>query len=361
MAQTQPTFVIEFMQKAVTAITRSAQGIVALVLEDETMVDNVKIYNNFSEVKSSDVDPQNYLLLDLTFRGSPKKVIVVKKQEEISNTVEILKKHKYNYLAMPAADEAAMTALKSYVDEVRKKLNGFMKLIFYNATAPDNKAVINFAEFENAKISYNGEAKAITGAEYTCRIAGILAGLPDSRSATYFELPEVVDMNIVADPDTSAGEGKLVVLFEDGKYKLGRAINSLTTLTDGVTAAFQKIRVVSTMDLIAEDIVTTFRNSYVGKYVNDYANKVRFCGAANSYLHGLEPLLLDKNMVNEIRVSYEKNKAYLEGQGISTADLSYQQILQYNTGSYVGLDGDASPTDTMEDLDLDINLYAAGE
>lgn len=361
MAQTQPTFVIEFMQKAVTAITRSAQGIVALVLEDETMVDNVKIYNNFSEVKSSDVDPQNYLLLDLTFRGSPKKVIVVKKQEEISNTVEILKKHKYNYLAMPAADEAAMTALKSYVDEVRKKLNGFMKLIFYNATAPDNKAVINFAEFENAKISYNGEAKAITGAEYTCRIAGILAGLPDSRSATYFELPELVDMDIVADPDTSAGEGKLVVLFEDGKYKLGRAINSLTTLTDGVTAAFQKIRVVSTMDLIAEDIVTTFRNSYVGKYVNDYANKVRFCGAANSYLHGLEPLLLDENMVNEIRVSYEKNKAYLEGQGISTADLSYQQILQYNTGSYVGLDGDASPTDTMEDLDLGINLYAAGE
>lgn len=361
MAQKQPTFVIEFMQKAVTAITRSAQGIVALVLDDGTMTDNVKVYNNFSEVKSTDVDAKSLMLLDLTFRGKPRKVIVVKKQEEINDTVAILRKYKYNYLAMPAATEQVMTALISYIKEVREKLKGFMKAVFFNAAAPDDMAVINFAEFANAKISYNGEETAITGAEYTCRIAGILAGLPDSRSATYYELPELVDMDIVADPDAAAAAGKLVVLFEDAKYKLGRAINSLTTLTDGITAAFQKIRIVSTMDLIKEDIVTTFRDSYVGKYVNDYANKVRFCGAANSYLHGLEPLLLDENMLNEIRVSYEKNKAYLESQGISTADLTYQQILQYNTGSYVGLDGDASPTDTMEDLDLGTNLYAAGE
>lgn len=361
MAQKQPTFVIEFMQKAVTAITRSAQGIVALVLDDATMTDDVKVYNNYSEVKSTDVDKKNLMLLDLTFRGKPRKVIVVKKQEEINDTVAILKKYKYNYLAMPSATEQVMTALISYVNEVRKKLKGFMKVIFYNASAPDDMAVINFAEFSNAKISFNGEETTITGAEYTCRIAGILAGLPDSRSATYYELSELVDMDIVSDPDAAAAAGKLVVLFEDAKYKLGRAINSLTTLTDGITAAFQKIRIVSTMDLIKEDIVTTFRDSYVGKYVNDYANKVRFCGAANSYLHGLEPLLLDENMLNEIRVSYEKNKAYLESQGIPTADLTYQQILQYNTGSYVGLDGDASPTDTMEDLDLGINLYAAGE
>lgn len=358
MPQKQPTFIIEFMQKAVTAITRSAQGVVALVLADTTMQENVKIYNNFSEVKKTDVNVNTYKLLDLTFRGKPKKVIVVKAQEEIADTVAILKKHKYNYLAMPTASESDRTALVSYVNEVRSKLTGFMKLVFFNAGSPDDRAVINFAEFNNAKISYNDEATAITGAEYTCRIAGILAGLPDSRSATYYELPELVEMDVVADPDAAAGAGKFVVLYDDGKYKLGRAINSLTTLTDGVTAAFQKIRVISTLDLIAEDIVTTFRNSYVGKYVNDYANKVRFCGAANSYLKQLQPLLLDENMTNEIRVSYEKNKTYLESQGIPTADLSYQQILQYNTGSYVGLDGNASPTDTMEDLDLGINLYA---
>ena len=354
----QPTFVIEFVQKAATAISRSAQGIVALVLSDETLSDNIKIYNNFSEVKTSDVTDKNYKLLDLCFRGKPKKVIVVKKQEEINDTVTLLKKNKYNYLAMPDAQAQDHTALKSYIDEERSKLKGFMKAVFYNAEAPDDSAIINFAEFSNAKISYNGEAIAMTGGEYTCRIAGILAGLSDTRSATYYELSEVVDMDPVADPDSSAGSGKLVVLFEDNKYKLGRAINSLTTTDSTKGEAFQKIRTVSTMDLITEDIVTTFRNSYVGKYVNDYANKVRFCGAVNSYLRSLQPLLLDENMTNEVKVSYEKNKEYLESHGTDTSELSYEQILQYNTGSYVGIDGTASPTDTMEDLDMLINLYA---
>ena len=357
----QPTFVIEFIQKSVTAISRSAQGIVALVISDETMTEDVKVYNNFSEVKTSDLTDKNYKLLDLTFRGKPKKVIVIKKKEEINDTVTVLKKYKYNYLAMPDAQAQDHTALQSYIDEERSKLKGFMKAVFYNAEAPDDSAIINFAEFENAKISYNGEPIAITGGEYTCRIAGILAGLPDTRSATYYELSEIADMDLVADPDTSAGEGKLVVLFEDNKYKLGRAVNSFTSADSTKGEAFQKIRTVSTMDLITEDIVTTFRQSYVGKYVNDYTNKVRFCGAINSYLRGLQPLLLDENMPNEVKVSYEKNKEYLESRGTDTSSLSYQQILQYNTGSYVGIEGTASPTDTMEDLDLLINLYSTGE
>lgn len=74
-------------------------------------------------------------------------------------------------------------------------------------------------------------------------------------------------------------------------------------------------------------------------------------------MQGLTPELLDENMTNKVSVSYDKNKAYLEGQGISTADMTTQQVLQYNTGSYVGLDGSCAPTDVMEDLDLDFNLF----
>ena len=357
MAQNQPTFIIEFIRKAVTAINRSAQGIVALVLEDDTLTDNVSVFNNFSEVDSTKVSAKTHLLLDLTFRGKPRKVILIKKQAQINDTVALLKKNRFNYVAMPAAQEADHTALKSYLEEVRSKLKGFGKAVLYNASNPDTQAIINFAEFDNAKISYNGVATEITGAEYTCRIAGILAGLSDTQSATYFELAEIVDMDLVADADASAAAGKLVVLFEDNKYKLGRAINSLVTLGTNVSADFQKIRIISTLDLIKEDIVTTYRNSYVGKYVNDYANKVRFCGAINTYLKKLTPLLLDENMTNEVKVSYEKNKLYLEGMGISTAEMSYEEVLQYNTGAYVGLDGTVAPTDVMEDLDLLINLF----
>ena len=37
--------------------------------------------------------------------------------------------------------------------------------------------------------------------------------------------------------------------------------------------------------------------------------------------------------------------------------MSYQDIIQANTGSNVFLDGVCSPTDTMEDLDLGMYLF----
>ena len=286
--QGQPSFVIEFHRKAVTAITRSQQGIAALVLNDETLSENVKTYATFSDVKTDEVDAKTYKLLQMCFLGGPYKVILIKQQEEITDTVALLKKLRFNYLAMPAANAAGMTAIQDYLEKARKSLDAFGKAIFYKpSTEADSQRIIELDGCENLKLNFTGTEESYTGAEYTCRIAGILAGLSDTISATYTKLDEIVSCDILEDPDAAADAGHLIPLFKNGEYKLGRAVNSLTTLTDGVTADFQKIRIVSTLDLIAEDIVTTFRDSYVGKYVNDYANKVRFCGAINSYLQGL--------------------------------------------------------------------------
>lgn len=354
----QPSFVIEFTRKAVTAISRSQQGIACLVLADETMTDESITYSSFGDVKTSDLDAANYKLVQMAFLGKPAKVIVVKQKEAIADTVAVLKRLKFNYLAMPAAVAADITAIKTMLDNQRETLKGFGKAVFYNpATGSDDQRIIELSGCDTLSLNFTGTVETYTGAQYTCRIAGILAGLPDTVSATYTSLPEIVSCDVSDTPDTEADTGHICILFEFGEYKLGRAVNSLVTLTDGISADFKKIRIVSTMDLIAEDIVTTFRNSYVGKYVNSYQNKLRFCGACNSYLKALQPNLLDENMRNEVWVSYAKNKAYLEAQGIDTSDMSEQEIIQYNTGSYVGLDGSAAPTDVMEDLELDVNLF----
>lgn len=354
----QPSFVIEFTRKAVTAISRSQQGIACLVLDDSTMTGDTLTYSSFGDVKSTDLTSTNYELVQMAFLGKPAKVIVVKQQEDIADTVDILKLLKFNYLAMPAAVAADITAIKTMLDNQREKLKGFGKAVFYDpATGSDDERIIELSGCDSLSLNFTGTAKTYTGAQYTCRIAGILAGLPDTVAATYTNLPEIVSCEVADDPDSEADTGHICILYEFGEYKLGRAVNSLVTLTDGVSADFKKIRIVSTMDLIAEDIVTTFRNSYVGKYVNSYQNKLRFCGAVNSYLKSLQPNLLDENMKNEVWVSYAKNKAYLEAQGIDTSDMTEQQIIQYNTGSYVGLDGAAAPTDVMEDLKLDVNLF----
>lgn len=357
MTQTQPKFNILFRELAVSAIQRSAKGIVALILDDTVMSENVLTLRTFADLKTSDVDAKNYELIQLCFMGNPNKVIVVKKQAEISDTVAILGKLRFNYYAMPSAESADITALKSYYDARRAKLTAFAKGVFANALAPDSQRIINFAQEEDMTLNFTGTAKTYTAGEYTVRIAGILAGIPDTMSATYYKLSEIVDMKVSEDPDADAGLGKLVVLSENGIFKLGRAINSLTTLTDGVTKAFQKIKIVSAIDLITEDIVTTYRDAYVGKYNNFYGNKLRFVGAVNSYLKGLEGTLLDPSMKNKVDVSIEKNKKYLEDQGKDTSKMSDEQLKQADTGSEVLLDGHASPVDAMEDLTLDILMY----
>ena len=116
------------------------------------------------------------------------------------------------------------------------------------------------------------------------------------------------------------------------------------------------------MDMIANDIISTFRKNYVGKFINNYANKKRFIGAVNTYLKGLESEgLLDEANENSVRLSYEKTKAFIEAKGVSTERMSEQDILSYNTGAKVILDGVCSPTDCMEDLDLGFYLFQALE
>jgi hypothetical protein len=229
-----------------------------------------------------------------------------------------------------------------------------------NATSPDAEYIINFASTGAIKAKIADEAENFTAGDWTARLAGALSGLAPSRSLTYYELPEIVKAPISTTPDTDVAAGKLIILHQDGSYKFGRAVNSLVTLTDGVTEAFQKIRVLDIMDMIANDIVATFRLYYVGKYTNNFTNKNRFVGAINAYLKQLAAEgLLEAENDNEVAISYNKQKAYLESKGVDTSGMSYIAILKANTGSKVLLDGVCSPTDAMEDLDLGMYLFQA--
>lgn len=353
MPDKQPSFTVTFKELAVAAIKRQTRGHVIMVLNSEL---DQKSYTSLNETDSSNFSPDDYLTLELCFMGNPKKVTVLKKEEEISSLTQKLDKYTNYTLIYPDIDEDGMLAIKNYLNLKREK-NNYSIAIFANAEGMDSSYIINFKS-DDIKISNNNETKTIAASRYTARIAGILAGLSNSRSLTYFELNEIVDANASIDADEAVKEGNLVIIYQDGSFKFGRGVNSLVTLTDGITEAFQKIRVVNIMDMIAGDIVSTFRQSYVGKYVNNYANKKRFIGAVNTYLKSLASEgLLDEVNDNEVYLSYEKTKAYIEAKGVSTENMSYQDIIQYNTGSYVILDGVCSPTDCMEDLNLGFYLF----
>lgn len=359
MVQTQPKFNVAFKEDAVLAIQKQERGAVVMILNDTTNNEIDKVtYRGLGEVKKADFTAENYDLLTLAFLGNPSKVIVIKAEEDFADTLAKLDYFDNYTLCYPEAEAEEHTAISNYIKQVRDK-NNYSIAILGSALSPDAQYIVNFTT-DNIKANVNGTVKDFTSGDYTARVAGALSGLAASRSLTYFELPEIVECTLSEDADEDVAGGKLVVLHQDGTFKFGRAVNSLITLTDGVTEAFQKIRVVNIMDMIANDIVATFRTGYVGKYTNNFTNKNRLIGAINSYLYdrAVEGLLEIEND-NAVAISYEKTKSYLEGKGVDTSKMTYIEILKANTGSKVLLDGVCSPTDAMEDLDIGMYLFQA--
>ena len=359
MVQTQPKFNVAFKEDAVLAIQKQERGAVIMILNDTTneAIDKTT-FRGLGEVKKADFTAENYDLLTLAFLGNPSKVIVIKNETDFTETLAKLNYFDNYTLCFPEAKAEEQTAIINYIKQIREK-NNYSIAILGGATAPDAQYIVNFAT-DGIKANVNGEVKELTTGDFTARVAGALSGLASSRSLTYFELPELVECTLSEDEDKDVKDGKLVILHQDGSFKFGRAVNSLTTLTDGVTEAFQKIRVMNILDTIANDIVATFRTGYVGKYTNNFTNKNRFIGAVNSYLYdrAVEGLLEIEND-NAVAISYDKTKSYLEGKGVDTTKMSYIEILKANTGSRVLLDGVCSPTDAMEDLDLGMYLFQA--
>lgn len=357
MTATQPKINIGFQELAVLSIQRQQRGNVIMILEDDTnaLVDKAE-YAGLGDVTKADWTTANYDRLTLAFLGNPSKVIVIKADEEISETLKKLEFYNNYTLCYPEGGAADFTAIQNYIKNIRTK-NNYSRAVLGSALSPDAQYIINFTT-DNIKANVNGEVKTFTSGDYTARVAGALSGLATSRSLTYYELSEIVECTLSEDADEDVADGKLVILHQDGSFKFGRAVNSLVTLTDGVTEAFQKIRVVDIMDMIANDIGTTFRTGYVGKYTNSFTNKNRFVGAINAYLGDLATEgYLEAENDNAVQISYDKTRSYLKGKGVDVSEMSYMDIIKSNTLSYVFLDGVCSPTDTMEDLDLGMYLY----
>ena len=357
MPDKQPTFTVTFKELAVNAIKRQTRGHVVLVLDSKN--DQIS-YKTLADANKDDFEADNYLALQLCFMGNPKKVTVLSKEEDVSDLTSKLEKLENYTLCYPDATEAEIVAIKNYLNTKREK-NNYSIAVFANKNNLDSHYLINFVSGD-VTVLVNNEKKIITPSVYTARIAGALAGLSQNRSLTYFELPEVVDCVFSGDSDEIVANGGLTIIFQDDTYKLGRAVNSLVTLTDGVSEAFQKIRIINILDMISNDIISTFRKNYVGKYVNNYANKKRFIGAVNTYLNTLATEgLLDSANDNKVYLSYEKIKSFIEAKGVSTENMSYQDVITYNTGSKVLIDGVCSPTDCMEDLNIGFYLFQALE
>lgn len=313
-----PEIYISFETAAVSAVKRSSRGVMALAVTDATKGGAASaVYRSLSEVDESKFTKENYRVLSLCFQAAPSKVAVLRIGSDEADTFTALDTLDFDYLAAPGLTQAK---------------------------------VISYIKAERAK------GRGVTADNYVARIAGLLAATPLTRSATYAKLSEVVSCGAQSDADAAIDAGKLILVPNGEGYCLGRAVNSLTTVTTAHGAAFRKIKIVDGVDLIRADITRTFREGYIGSVLNDYDNKLLLVTAINAYFKALEGDVLDKTADNACRVSLSGQRGWLESHGTDTGEMSDAEILRANTGSEVFLEASLTFCDAMEDLTLRIAM-----
>lgn len=348
-----PQIVIEFSSKAVSAMKRSERGIVAMIVKEDAL-STIQTFRSIEQVPTDVYTADNYDYISKCFMGTPSKVIIVPiavSTGKVADALAKLKSMNWDYVCMPDAQTADATTIETFIKSARQNDKKTFKAVLANSPA-DNEGIINFTT-EGIVVG----SKTYSAQKYTARITGLLAGLPLSRSATYYVLSEVSKIIESATPDADIDAGKLILINDGSKIKIGRGVNSLTTYATGKSKEWSKIKIIEALDLIADDIRSTFNDNYVGQVVNTYANKMMFVGSCNAYFSTLEQeYVLDGSVENKCDIDVDAHEKYLQSIGKDTTDMTQHDLRVANTGSEVFLYATIKPVDAIEDLKFFISI-----
>lgn len=360
-----PSMNVIFKSAAVTAIRQSARGTVGLILKDTVPATNPIVMAAPGEVPTT-LTAANQAAIKLAFLGNvyaPRKVVAYilgtpGTGETIldlyGEALQYFALNRVNYIASPTADtDSACSTIVTWVQAQRAGTNK-VKAVLPNTTAND-EGVINYAI--NANVS---GATTYTAEAYTPRIAGLLAGTPSDQGATFAALPDLDSCTFMTktELETAISAGKFVIFNDGEKIKVARAVNSLTTISAGKSTAWQKIKVIETMDMISEDLTLLVEDTYIGKYPNTYANKGLVLSAVGTYLAEIAAQGLVENVVVDLDAA--KIKDYIityKGVPVEEANaMDETELKKQYTDEKVFLVATMTVVDVMEDITLNITV-----
>lgn len=352
MSKNLPEISITFSKLAVSAVSRSEKGIVCLLVNDSgANIQGVNKYAYLSDVNESDYNAVNYQAIKDCFMATPNMVYVVAigAEAQFSAATQMLDAIGFNWLAY--INQTEQSDVVTYIKS-RNAKTAFRKVkavVWNNATADD----MHIVNFTNTAVKRVDEEATTEGYKYLGRLVGMFAALPFTRSATYYKLP---DLESVTEP--AEAEGTFFIINNYGEPMTSRAINSLKTLTGGISPDFQKVTIVEAMDMILEDIYTTFKNQYVGKYKNKLDYQKLFIAAVNGYFRQLaKEDVLDNQYDNtaSIDTAAQRDAWVASGKEEAAAwDDAKTEKMTYQ--SYIFLKGDIKILDAIEDLAFPITL-----
>lgn len=348
----QPSINIMFQTQAINAIAMSEKGVVAIILKDANE-NGVHELSRASQIPET-LGQENKEYIQRAFVGyvnPPRKVIVsvIPEEGDIDDGLELLGRYQWDYVVGPPdLDSGGADQIVTWIKSQRLNNHAIYKAVLPDKAA-DSEAIVNFSA-SGIKVGDD----TFTAAQYCNRIAGMIAGTPMTISCTYATLPEVTDIDRLTDEEADAAEeaGKLVLLHDGVKVKLGRGVNSLTSTTQEKGEAFQKIKLVEVVDMIGWDIRRTTEDSYIGKFPNSYDNKMLLVMAIKGYLQQMELEGIVQENSSTVGIDVEQQEVYLTSTGVDISTMSEQEIKEANTGSQVFLLASLKILDAIEDISL---------
>lgn len=353
MALVMPQINITFSKAAQTVTARSGRGSVGLIIRDAAASKGMMLLSAGDIPAGLSADNQAYVAR--TFLGAngvrPQRVFlyVLAAAGDLTEALAWMALQTISWLALPLdAKEADCTKVKAWLTAQRSENFSVCKAVL-PATAADHERVVNFSA-EGIKVG----TATYAAAAYCSRIAGILAALPLTQSATYAVLDEVTDVTRMtrAAMDDAVTAGKLILHYDGGRVKLGRAVNSLTS---GEGDDLRHIRTVEVRDTVESDLRQLIADEFVGKYTNTYTNKLVLLTAVRDYLTGLEAqgILADGSGAD---LDAAATRAYLAGLSIDVAGMDDDAVLQMAVGTAVFLTVTIRIPGAIEDITINIAL-----
>lgn len=343
-----PSITIAFTSAAQTAANRSGRGTVAIIVRDAAATGGCTL-RSAAEIPAK-LTAANRAFVERALLGARSVVLYVLAADgDLADALDYMATQFFSWLCIADADEADNTAVKTWLKTQRDEYHAVYKAVLADSAA-DYERVVNFT---TDGISVGGTE--LTAAQYASRIAGILAGMPLTQSATYAVLNEVQDVDRLsaAALDEAVGEGELVAFHDGGSVRLGRAVTSLTTVSEGAPESLKKIHVLEVRDAVESDLRRLIAENYIGKFLNNYTNKLVLLTAVKAYLKELEAQgVLQEGSEAELDLAAQTK--WLEENGTDTSSMTEQEILEAKTGASVFLKVSLSIFDAMEDVAVTI-------
>lgn len=357
----KPTVEVVFKQLATSLINRSERGIAILIVKDTTDT-TTEVYSNSTEIDDSKFTSENVRYIKDVLEFSPKKLIVIRMGENEESTLgSALSKLQWfsntGWITIADGTDEEYTDLVSWIKA--KENEGYTyKAIVYNVNTCDCRHIVNFA---TDTVTFADDRGEEVGVAYLPSLLGILANCNVTRGTTSYvcsNLTGCTNTNI-EDIDEMISDGKLVLVGDVDEVKILVGINSLTT-TNGLTLTedMQYIDIVEVMDLITDDIKNVFKDTYQGKYKNNYDNQMLFISAINTYFDSLaDEYILDNNYNNKADIDVEAQKSAWAGTGKDTSEWDEATARKNSFKRTVFLNGDIKILGAMESLKFEVSLF----